>query len=294
MKKTIRLALAAILTLGIAACSSGDAAATTEATAESAAETTEDKHITVGVNPVPHAEIMENAVKEALAADGWELEVVVFEDYVLPNTSLEEGELDANYFQTLGYMKDQNDSRGLHLVAVAGVHIEPMGLYSEKYTDYTEIPDGASIAVPNDTDNESRALDLLIAKGLLNNPAGRTDEYVADTDFNGNAETNPHGYEIVLIEAASLPINLPDVDAAVINGNYALGADLPAKHPALFIEEFDEEAAVRRTNFLVVKEGSENSEKIAALVKATQSETVQKYIDDTYKGAVITSFVDAE
>ncbi|MCR5229087.1 MAG: ABC transporter substrate-binding protein [Solobacterium sp.] len=291
MKKTIRLALAAILTLGIAGCSSGSAAATSEAPAADAAE---DKVITVGVNPVPHSEIMENAVKAALAEEGWELNVVVFEDYVLPNTSLEEGELDANYFQTLGYMKDQNESRGLHLVAVAGVHIEPMGLYSEKYTDYKDIPDGASIAVPNDTDNESRALDLLIAKGLLNNPEGRTNEYVADTDFNGNDATNPHGYNIVLIEAASLPINLPDVDAAVINGNYALGADLPAKHPALFIEEFDEETAVRRTNFLVVKEGSENSDKIAALIKATQSETVQKFIDDTYKGAVITSFVEAE
>ncbi|MBR4122764.1 MAG: ABC transporter substrate-binding protein, partial [Erysipelotrichaceae bacterium] len=124
MKKAIRTAAALILAAGLSACSGGG----------SASEVSADKKITVGVNPVPHAEILNNAVKDVLAQDGWELEVVVFEDYVLPNTSLEEGELDANYFQTLGYMNDQNENNGLHLTAVAGVHIEPMGIYSEKYT----------------------------------------------------------------------------------------------------------------------------------------------------------------
>ena len=143
MKKAIRTAAALILAAGLSACSGGG----------SASEVSADKKITVGVNPVPHAEILNNAVKDVLAQDGWELEVVVFEDYVLPNTSLEEGELDANYFQTLGYMNDQNENNGLHLTAVAGVHIEPMGIYSEKYTSADEIPDGASVGVPNDTDN---------------------------------------------------------------------------------------------------------------------------------------------
>ncbi|MBR3310641.1 MAG: ABC transporter substrate-binding protein [Solobacterium sp.] len=276
MKKAIRTAAALILAAGLAACSGGG----------SASEVSADKKITVGVNPVPHAEILNNAVKDVLAQDGWELEVVVFEDYVLPNTSLEEGELDANYFQTLGYMNDQNENNGLHLTAVAGVHIEPMGIYSEKYTSADEIPDGASVGVPNDTDNYYRAIDLLIAKGYLN---GSGDE----NELNGNTELNPRGLKITPIEAANLPLSLPDLDIAVINGNYALGADLPSKHPALLIEEFDEETTIKRTNFVVVKQGKEESEKTKALVKAIQSEAVQKYIEDTYKGAVIPSFIAA-
>lgn len=276
MKKAIRTAAALILAAGLSACSGGG----------SASEVSADKKITVGVNPVPHAEILNNAVKDVLAQDGWELEVVVFEDYVLPNTSLEEGELDANYFQTLGYMNDQNENNGLHLTAVAGVHIEPMGIYSEKYTSADEIPNGASVGVPNDTDNYYRAIDLLIAKGYLN---GSGDE----NELNGNTELNPRGLKITPIEAANLPLSLPDLDIAVINGNYALGADLPSKHPALLIEEFDEETTIKRTNFVVVKQGKEESEKTKALVKAIQSEAVQKYIEDTYKGAVIPSFIAA-
>ena len=282
MKKTIRKIAAAALAVALTGCSSGSAAGGNSGSAPA-----EDKHIAVGVNPVPHAEILENAVKQVLADEGWELEVVVFEDYVLPNTSLEEGELDANYFQTLGYMNDQNDNNGLHLAAVAGVHIEPMGIYSEKHASVEEIPDGASIGVPNDTDNYNRAIDLLVSKGLLN---GTGDE----NTLNGSADLNPHGFEITPIEAANLPLSLPDLDAAVINGNYALGADLPAKHPALTIEEFDDETSVKRTNFLVVEQGNEETEKTKALVKAIQSDAVKKYIDDTYKGAVITSFIDPQ
>ena len=180
MKKTIRTIAAAALAVALTGCSSGSAAGGNSGSAPA-----EDKHIAVGVNPVPHAEILENAVKQVLADEGWELEVVVFEDYVLPNTSLEEGELDANYFQTLGYMNDQNDNNGLHLAAVAGVHIEPMGIYSEKHASVEEIPDGASIGVPNDTDNYNRAIDLLVSKGLLN---GTGDE----NTLNGSADLNPH------------------------------------------------------------------------------------------------------
>ncbi len=128
----------------------------------------DDNKITVGATLVPHAEILNNVIADVLKAHGWELEVVEFSDYVLPNTSLEEGELDANYFQTLGYLNGQNEERGLHLVASVGVHIEPMGVYSEKIKALTDIPDGASIGVPNDTDNYGRAIDLLNALGLLN------------------------------------------------------------------------------------------------------------------------------
>ena len=281
MKKIITLLLALLVVLSLAGCSSKK---------EDAPAPEEDKKITVGVNPVPHAEILENAVKSVLAEDGWELEVVVYEDYVLPNENLVAGELDANYFQTLGYMNNQNETHGWKLKAVRGVHIEPMGLYSDKYTNVADIPEGASISVPNDEDNRTRAIQFLIDNGFLNPVEG---ELSAHT-INGNAEANPHNYEIVELEAAQLPLALADVDASVINGNYALGAGLPASHPALVVEQFDAETSVRRTNFIVTVEGNENSEKIQALVKAITSDAVSHYIEDTYKGAVITSFVEPE
>ena len=283
MKKIITLLLALLTVLTLAGCGNKGGGG-------GSAEPAEDKTITVGVNPVPHAEILENAVKAVLAKDGWDLQVVVYEDYVLPNENLVAGELDANYFQTLGYMYGQNDSHGWKLTAVKGVHIEPMGLYSDKYTNPADIPDGAYISVPNDEDNRTRALEFLIAKGFLNPIEG---ELSANT-INGNAEANPHDYQIIELEAAQLPLALADVDASVINGNYALGAKLPESHPALLIEEFDAETTIRRTNFVVVVEGNENSEKIQALVKAITSDEVSKYIEDTYKGAVITSFVDPQ
>ena len=252
-----------------------------------------DKKIVVGATPVPHADILDNAVKAVLAEDGWELEVVVFQDYVLPNTSLEAGELDANYFQTLGYMNQQNADNGLHLAAVIGVHIEPMGIYSQKYTSLADLPNGASIGVPNDPDNEARGLNLLVQKGLLNSlGAYGTDANVTAESLTNDSEANPHGYVITPLEAASLPLALPDLDAAAINGNYALEAELPANYPALDIEEFDSETTVSRTNFVVVKQGNENSEKTKALVAAIQSDTVKQYIEDNYKGSVISSFIE--
>ena len=274
MKKLLTVLLAALLVLGLTACGGNGG------------NNKNDKVIKVGATLVPHAEILKNIVAEKLAKDGWTLEVVEFNDYVTPNTALEEGELDANYFQTLGYMKDQNENGGLHLTAVAGVHIEPMGIYSKKYTALNAIPDGATIGVPNDTDNCDRALDLLIAKGLL---AGKT----TPEALNDDASLNPHGYKITLIEAASLPRSLDDLDAAVINGNYALEAGLPSSSPAIDVETFNEETSVRRTNYIVVKQGNENSEKIQALVNAIVSKEVQDYINSTYKGSVIPSFVDA-
>ena len=271
MKKLIRLILAVTLVLGFAGCSKQ--------------QETDDKVIKVGATLVPHAEILKNVVADTLAKDGWTLEVVEMNDYVTPNTSLEAGELDANYFQTLGYLNGENESRGMHLIAAVGVHIEPMGIYSFKVKGIAELADGASIGVPNDTDNYNRAIDLLVAKGLLN---GTGDE----NTINKDASLNPHGFVITPIEAAGLPRALDDLDAAVINGNYALEAGLPEKAPALEIEEFDAETSVRRTNYIAVKAGTENSEKIQALVKAITSADVQKYIEDTYKGAVITSFID--
>ena len=274
--------------------SSGESGAAAES-AEAASTGSSDKKIVVGANPVPHADILDNAVKAVLADEGWELETVVFEDYVLPNTSLEEGELDANYFQTLGYMNGENEDRGLHLAAVAGVHIEPMGIYSQKYKSLEELPEGAEIGIPNDPENTERGLNLLVQKGLLKSLGkyGSDDTTTAES-LTDDKEANPHGYKISTFEAASLPLVLPDLDAATINGNYALGAELPSKYPALDIEEFDAETTVRRTNFIVVKQGAEESEKTKALVAASQSDAVKQYIEEHYKGSVISSFIDPQ
>ena len=275
MKKLVKVALTLALSAGLVACSGSSES--------------DEKTIRVGASPIPHAQILNEAVAKELEKDGYTLEVVEFEDYVLPNTSLEEGEIDANYFQTLTYMENENESRDLHLVAATGVHIEPMGLYSEKYEDTKDIPDGAEITVPNDEDNRDRAIQFLISKGLLN----ETDDYNA-TAINGNESVNPHNFTITEVEAASLPRTLADVDASIINGNYALQAGLPKKHPALTIEEFNDETSIQRTNFIVVKKGNEDSDKTKALVKAINSDAVKKYIEDTYKGSVIPSFIDPQ
>lgn len=283
---TIRTFATAALAIALAGCGASGAASST------GGSTTEDKTITVGATAVPHAEILNDVVKGVLAEAGWTLEVVEFTDYVTPNTALEDGSLDANYFQTLGYMNNQNDDNGLHLAASVGVHIEPMGIYSAKIESLDDLADGASISCPNDVDNLDRALRLLVQKGLLNDP--ETDEHVSETTFNGNAELNPHGYVITPVEAANVPNTLEDVDIAVANGNYALEAKLPESHPALTIEEFDTESSIARTNFIVVKQGNEETEKTKALVDAITSDEVQAYIDDTYKGAVIASFITAD
>ncbi len=284
--KAIRSIAVSALALALVGCGSSSAASTTTGTDSS------DKVIRVGATEVPHAEILEGAVAAVLEAEGWTLEVTHFTDYVTPNTSLDDGSLDANYFQTLGYMENQNSERGFSLVASVGVHIEPMGIYSSTLTDISALEDGATITVPNDADNLDRGLRVLVQKGLLEDPG--TDEYVTEETFNNNAELNPRGFVITPLEAATLPSALADTDVAVINGNYALEADLPSTYPALEIEEFDDETAVRRTNYIVVNEADANSEKTQALVAAITSDEVAQFIEDTYKGSVITSFIDSE
>lgn len=285
MKNTaIRTIATAALAIALTGCGAGSASTGTSSTG--------DKVIKVGATAVPHAEILNDVVKDVLADAGWTLEVTEFTDYVTPNTALEDGSLDANYFQTLGYMNNQNDENGLHLAAAVGVHIEPMGIYSSKIESLDDLADGATISCPNDVDNLDRALRLLVQKGLLKDPG--TDEHASETTFNDNAELNPHGYVITPVEAANVPNTLADVDIAVVNGNYALEAELPASHPALDIEEFDKDTTIARTNFLVVKQGNEETEKTKALVEAITSDEVQAYIEDTYKGAVIASFITAD
>lgn len=245
---------------------------------------TEDKTITIGATQVPHAEILNDVVKPALEADGWTVDVVEYTDYVQPNTALEEGSLDANYYQTLDYLETQNEESGLHLVSVAGIHLEPMGCYSSKYSSVDEIPDGATISIPNDASNGSRALKLLAANGLIT--LSETDGLYDTTMI----EENPHNYEIVSLEAAQLPRSLEDVDASVINVNYALQADLNPLEDALFIENATSEESADYVNYLVVKEGNEDTEKTKALIEAMTSDEVKAYIEENYDGSVIAAF----
>lgn len=244
----------------------------------------EDNVISIGVTPVPHAEIVNDVVKGKLEAAGWKVDVVEFNDYVQPNTALEDGELDANYFQTIRYLQEQNKERGLHLVEVAGIHLEPMGLYASEAKSLEELPNGATIAVPNDGSNESRALKLLADNGLIK---------LSETDdlYNlSNVSENPHNFEILELDAANLPRSLDDVDAAVINGNYALEANLNPQTDALVAELADSDESYKYINYLVVKEGNEQTAKTKALIAALQNEDVKKYIEEKYTGSVIPAF----
>ena len=295
MKKLISATLAATLALSLAACGSSASStetASTESTAasseaaESTAETSELAGTTlkVAASPTPHAEIL-NVAKDILAEQGITLEVVEFSDYVQPNLVTESGEVDANYFQHTPYLESFNEENGTHLVSVGAIHYEPFGIYPGKSNDLANIADGATIAVPNDTTNEARALQLLAAQGLITvrDGAGLT------ATVNDITE-NPHNLQIEEIEAAQLPRTVQDVDFAVINGNYAMEAGFSVGKDALATEDASSEAAQTYANVLVVKEGNENNPAIQALLKALQSDEVKNYIDQTYDGAVVAIF----
>jgi len=241
----------------------------------------DDNKITIGVTVVPHEEIVEAVVQPKLEAAGWTVEVIPFTDYVLPNTSLEDGELDANYFQTLRYLQEQNESRGLHLVEVKGIHLEPMGLYGAAYASVDEIPEGATIAIPNDGSNESRALKLLADNGLIT--LSETEDLY---DLSHVAE-NPKNLTLFELAAEEITHHLEDVEAAVINGNYALEAGLNPAEDSLVIEAADSDESYKYINYLVVKEGTEDSAKTQALIAAFANEDVVNFINETYPGSVI-------
>ena len=236
--------------------------------------------ITIAASPTPHAEILEVA-KEILAAKEITLDIQSFNDYVVPNTVVDDGTVDANYFQHLPYLEEFNETRGTHLVSVAGVHIEPMGIYAGRVSSLEDLPDGAVIAVPNDATNEGRALLLLEAQGLIT-----LDDSSNLTATPNNIVDNPKNLEFQELEAATIPSVLADVDLAVINSNYALGAGLNPTTDALAIESSDSPYV----NVLVVKEGNENNEAIQALVDALHSDTIRDYITETFDGAVVPAF----
>ena len=300
MKKLLSAALAASLTLSLAACGSSAASsapasseaassevASSAAADSTAAESTNDlagTKLVVAASPTPHAEILEVA-KDILAEQGITLEIKEFSDYVQPNLVTENGEVDANYFQHTPYLDSFNAENGTHLVSVGAIHYEPFGVYPGKSNDLANIADGATIAVPNDTTNEARALQLLAAQGIITVREG-----AGLTATVNDIEENPHNVKIQEIEAAQLPRTVQDVDFAVINGNYAMEAGFSVGKDALATEDASSEAAQTYANVLVVKEGNENSPAIQALLAALQSDKVRDYINEIYDGAVVPIF----
>lgn len=295
MKKKLALILTAAMIAGtLTACGgSAETAAetkettegteTTEAAADTDAETQtgELQVITVAATAVPHAEILE-AAKPILAQQGYDLQVTVFDDYVQPNNVVESGEIDANYFQHIPYLESFNAEQGTHLVNAGGIHYEPFGIYAGTESDLSNVSEGATIAVPNDTTNEARALLLLQDNGLIT--------LSADAGINAtilDIEENPHNIEFVELEAAQVPKVLGEVSFAVINGNYALDAGLNAQTDALATETADSLAAQTYVNIIAVKEGNEENEGIKALVNVLKSDEIKKFIEETYEGAVV-------
>lgn len=292
MKKLLSILLCAALVLGLAACgtaaSDPTAAPESEAPATDAAETPsgELEKIVVGASSTPHAEILE-AVSGELEALGYELEIKIFDDYVMPNLALADGEIDANYFQHEPYLLNFNAENGTDLVSAAAIHYEPMGIYGGSKSSLDELAEGDIIAVPNDGTNEARALLLLQDQGLITLKEG-IDASTETATILDIAE-NPQNLEIVEMEAKNIPHSLPDVAFAVINGNYALQAGLTG-NDALASESADSDAAQTYANILAVRAGEEDSAKTQALVTALTSETCRQFIEETYSGAVVPIF----
>ena len=291
MKKILALTLSAILCLGLlAGCGTEGGSAATDPASEPTSGATntpsgELETITVGASSTPHAEILD-AVSGELEALGYDLEVVVFNDYVQPNTALADGDLDANYFQHEPYLTTFNSERGTDLVSAGAIHYEPMGIYPGTKSSLDEIAEGDTIAIPNDGSNETRALLLLQDLGYITLADG------IDASSNATVEAivdNPLNLEITEMNAENIPHILADVAFGIINGNYALQADLTGDD-ALASESADSDAAQTYANIVACRNGDENSDKIQALITALTSETCREYIESTYNGAVVPIF----
>ena len=237
--------------------------------------------IKIAASPTPHAEILE-AAKSILADEGWDLEVTEFEDYVQPNLVVESGDFDANYFQHIPYLESFNEEKGTHLVDAGDIHYEPFGIYPGTKKSLDELEDGDTIAVPNDTTNEARALLLLQDNGVLTLKEG-----AGLTATVNDIESTTKDIKIQELEAAQVPRVLNEVAFAVINGNYAVEAGLSVADDAIAYEASDSEAAKTYVNIIAVKEGNENNEGIVALVDALKSDEIKDFINETYNGAVI-------
>lgn len=251
---------------------------------DSSSDKKETKKIVIGASPSPHADILKVAKKE-LKKEGFELEIKEYSDYVQPNTALESGDLDANYFQHKPYLDDFNKQKKTHLVSAGVIHYEPFGIFPGKTKKLKDLKNGATVAVPNDTTNEARALLLLQDQGLIKLKDG-----AGLTATKKDVVENKKNLKIQEIEAAQIPRSLKDVDIAVVNGNYALEAGLKVNKDALATEDADSIGAKTYGNVVAVKKGNEKSAATKALIKALKSDEVKKYINDKYEGAVVPLF----
>ncbi|MEU9202747.1 MetQ/NlpA family ABC transporter substrate-binding protein [Streptomyces sp. NPDC048332] len=278
IKITAAAAATAALAFGLTACGTDSDPASKSGTG-AAADTS--KALVVAASPTPHADILGFVKKNLAEKAGLKLEVKEFTDYVLPNTATETGQVDANFFQHQPYLDDFNKKNDTHLVSVGTVHLEPLGLYSKKVKDLGDIKSGQTIAVPNDTTNEGRALQLLAENGLITLKDG------VGTSAKLSDITDKKGLKFKELEAATVPRALNDVDAAVINGNYAIEADLKPATDALVLEKADGNPYA---NIIAVKKGNEKDARVEKLVKLLHSDEVKKFIEDTYQGSVIPAF----
>ncbi|MEV3932344.1 MULTISPECIES: MetQ/NlpA family ABC transporter substrate-binding protein [unclassified Streptomyces] len=278
IKITAAAAATAALAFGLSACGTDSDPASQ---GETGAKADTSKALVVGASPTPHADILNYVRKNLADKAGLKLEVKEFTDYVLPNTATENGQVDANFFQHKPYLDDFNKKNKSHLTPVVDVHLEPLGLFSKKAEDLKDIKAGQTIAVPNDTTNEGRALQLLAANGLITLKDG------VGTDATLNDITDKKGLEFKELEAATVPRALDDVDAAVINGNYAIEAGYQPGKDSLALEKAEGNPYA---NVLVVKEGNEEDPRVQKLAKLLNSDEVKKFIEDTYKGSIVPAF----
>ena len=281
IKSVLSAFLAATLSvLALTGCNNASSGSSTSNTGEKTV-------IKVGATSTPHGEILEQ-VKDDLAAQGYDLQITIYDDYVLPNKALADGELDANYFQHTPYLNSYNKSNGTDLVSASLIHYEPFGLYGNGVDSVKDIAAGASIVIPADDSNETRALLLLAQEGLITLPEGANAvDGVTTLDI-----VDDHGYKISTVKADTVAAQFKNSDKgslAVINGNYALAAGLNA-NDALAVEDASGSAAQTYANIIAVKKGEESSAKTTALINALKTDKVKKYIEETYQGAVIAIF----
>lgn len=281
MKRIVSLALVSVLALGVLAGCGGAKEPAGEQ--QPAGQQEEQVTLKVGATVTPHSEILES-IKEAAAAEGINLDIVVFTDYVQPNLALADGSLDANYFQHVPYLEDFASKRGLDLVSVGAVHLEPLGLYSLELTSLDQLPDGATVSIPDDPTNGGRALKLLADQGLIELKEGVGVEATPN-----DVVANPKNLKIEMLQAEFLPRSLQDVDAAVINTNYYLDAEknLGLKANVLARESAEDNPYA---NIVAVRAGDEARPEIKKLMELLQSEAVAKFIEENYDGAVIPAF----
>lgn len=274
MKKVTYLLLALVLAIGtLTACGSSDK--------ESGTKEAAGKTIKVAASATPHAIILEEA-KTLLKKQGWDLEIKVFDDYVQPNNVVESGEFDANYFQHIPYLENFNKEKGTHLVNAEGIHYEPFGIYPGTEKKLDELKEGDTIAVPNDTTNEARALLLLQDNGIIKLKDGAGLEATVK-----DIAENPKNIKIQELEAAQVSRVKDEVAFVVLNGNYALEAGYSVEKDSIAYEKSDSEAAKTYVNVIAVKEGNENNEGIKALISVLKSDEIKKFINEKFNGAVV-------